>query len=177
MERYMTLIRLVSSIIAVSLLLSSCGDDSGRLLNYRNFPSAFTVRFDSADGEVVCSAVMDAPKENRSLTLTVVSPERSAGVAVVCGADFCIVSADGMEIPMSRESSRALRDFLLILSSETTDNLPVRSEDGEETIIEFSRGSLTLDGELNPCAVTYIGMDGEMRTAVIDDFSTLNIDS
>ena len=173
----MTLIRLFSSIFAASLLLSSCGDDSGRLLEYRNAPSSFTVRCGSADGEVVCDAVMDAPRENRTLTLAVVSPERSEGMTVVCGADFCIVSADGMEIPMSQESSRALRDFFLILSSDTTDNLPVRSGDGDKTIIEFSRGSLTIDGELNPCAVTYSGMDGEMRTAVIDDFSSLNTDS
>ena len=173
----MTLIRLFSSILAAALLLSSCGNDSGRLLDFRNTMSSFTVRFDSADGEVVCEAMLNEPADDRTLTLAVVSPGRSEGVTVVCGADFCIVSAEGMEIPMSADSSRSIRDFFLILSSDTPDNLPMRSKNGEETVIEFARGSLTLDGELKPCAVTYAGMDGEMRTAVIDDFSSLYKDS
>ena len=71
----MTLIRLVSSIFAISLLFSSCGDDSGRLLNYRKFPSAFTVRFDSADGEVVCE----------------------------CRSEHCFLSAEGRPVRMNRE--------------------------------------------------------------------------
>ena len=45
-------------------------------------------------------------------------------------------------------------------------------------MLETAAGTLVLDSDLNPCAVIYIGMDGEERTAEIRDFSSfINTDN
>lgn len=169
----MALIRLFSALTAAVLILSSCAADPEALYEFRSSPSSFTVSFPSSGQPVVCDARMDD-----TLRLTVISPERSAGMGVVCTSDSCIVSAGGVQIPLSAEASRAMRDFFLILSSETAESVPTRSAEGENTVLETAAGTLVLDSDLNPCAVIYTGMDGEERTAEIRDFSSfINTDN
>ena len=173
----MTLIRLFSSFFAVLLLFSSCAADEDALLGFRNTPSSFVIRFSSSAGDVVCRAEMNSSPDKPGLRLVIKEPERSAGISVFCGYDSCTVEADGTEIPLSEDASGAVRDIFLILSSEVPGNLPVRSDDGGRTLLESERGTLVLDENLLPCAVEYAGMDGEMRTAVIEDFSSINTDN
>lgn len=166
----MALIRLFSALSAAVLILSSCAADPEALYEFRSSPSSFTVSFPSSEQAVVCDARMDP---EGLLRLTVTSPERSAGMTVVCTSDSCTVSAGGVQIPLSADASRAMRDFFLILASETAESVPTRSAEGENTVLETAAGTLVLDSDLNPCAVIYTGMDGEERRAEIGNFSSL----
>lgn len=157
------------SLLLVLISICGCGTaDAEELLAYRNLPAEFSMIFPSQYGDVTC----DASRNGDTVVLTVRTPERSVGVTVTYSDAGCTVEADGSVIPLSENASAALLNVLRTIYSQETDIVtPTRSADGEETVISFPYGVLTLNENLLPCRVECAAVNGEMRTVRIENYT------
>ncbi|MBQ4354234.1 MAG: hypothetical protein IJC71_05000 [Clostridia bacterium] len=159
-----------AALLLLTVLLASCTPDS--LLAYRDKDARFTAVFSSGSTEVLCDAV----RQGDAVTLTIVSPERSQGIAVFVSPASCtVITADGTSIPLSPNAAAGLTAFLDVLYAPLAESpVPVRSEDGDRTILSLPQGTLTLDENLLPCAVECPAVNGEMRTVTVQNYIPQN---
>lgn len=168
--------RLAASALLAVLPAVFCGcgaADADELFVYCGAPAEFSLIFPSQYGDVTCDAV----KNGDTVVLKVRSPERSAGVAVTCGAAGCTIEADGTVIPLSENAASALTNVIrTICSGEAESSAPTRSADGTETVISYPYGTLTLNENLMPCRVECAAVNGENRTVRIENYTLLPLD-
>lgn len=168
MERYMTLYRYFFAVCALLFTLTSCsaGEDS-RIFDYRNSDAQFTVTFPSAYGDVVCDGVKTAD----CTAFTVREPERSAGVTVQVSGESCVIKANDVEIPLSKEASAGLTCIVAAMYEPLPEPVEAsRTSDGANTVITTPFGTLYLDENLLPCAVECKAWNGEIRTVTVTDY-------
>ncbi len=172
----MTLYRLFSKIgalLCAVAMVTACAPSEERLFAYREKDAAFEITFPALQegGEDVLTATT---VRKGVVTLTVLSPKRSAGTVITLTDGVCTLSfGDGSTIPLSREGAAPLtRIFSVLYRLEETD-LPARKGDGSETEIFFEEGSLLLDESLLPKAVTVETAVGGERRVLITDYRIL----
>lgn len=160
-------------VLVAALLAILCGCGAERedmLFRYTQTPAQFEMTFPSQYGDVVCDAVWDGD----TASLTVRSPERSAGLKITCGVTGCATEMDGVTIPLSGNAAAALTNIFCTLYSGAEEGItPKRSADGTETLIAYPCGILTLNDQLLPCRVECVAMNGEDRTIVIENYTLL----
>lgn len=135
--------------------------------DYRNHNARFTLEFPSRTESVICSA----EKLGEDITITVVSPERSAGLTVSVSGENCILLPRGSDngITLSYDASSGLTDVLSLMFAPSDGASVTRSADGESTIITHERGAVTLDCALTPISVEIYEGD-RTRTVKVRDY-------
>ena len=155
-------------IVALCLAASGCASkDGSSLFSYASADAEYTAVFPSEYGDVIAGVT----KTDGEVFLTVVSPERSAGmrVTVDAGNTCTLYPQSGDGIRLSRAAAEGLTGVISLLSKGESEVRSVKkTDDGAYTSAIYDDGEVTLDGNGLPVAVTVRG-DGE-RTVSIKDY-------
>ena len=152
-----------------ALLLCGCGSvHTPAVFGYVSCDARFEVEFPSRTDTVVCSA----ERKDGKVSLTVITPERSADLRVISSPDGCvIIPKDGGDgIPLSSRASEGLTEVFALLyrGSDGSESIS-RSADGQSTVITYPDGCVTVGADMLPTSVEISG--GCVRTVVINGYT------
>lgn len=157
---------LLAAALLLSLTLAGCaGGGKPAVFGYVSESARFTIEFSQGDGEAV---VCDAEKTDSLTTLRVVAPTRSAELRVICSGGQCVITpSDGGEgIPLSSRASERLTNVLALLYRGDDGTATVsRTDGGDETVITYPEGEVTVGSDLMPISVELFG-EGGRRVAI-----------
>ncbi len=137
--------------ILASLSLTACRTaEETDIFAYTSADAIWQLVIESEYGEIT----LDCTKTGGVITAVISSPERSRGVAVRYDGMSCTLDADGMQIPLSAEAADGLTKIFDIMFRGAEGASIARSADGEETVVTYSLGKLTLGRNMLPASVT-----------------------
>lgn len=155
-----------------ALLLCGCRSvHTPAVFGYVSCDARFEVEFPSRTDTVICSV----ERKDGTLSLTVVTPERSADLRVISSPDRCvIIPKDGGDgIPLSSRASEGLTEVFALLyrGSDGSESIS-RSADGQSTVITYPDGCVTVGADMLPSSVEIIG--DCTRTVTISGYTVVS---
>lgn len=151
-------------LLCLIIMLPSCGEaktkqENKKIDGYITQDASFTLTFPPTYDGGECVAA-DCVKTDSSVTLELISPQRSAGITVkldlTSGTSSLVFSDDvngssGVSIPMSAEASAGLSEVFRALFPQSY--TIAASEDGESRLIVSESGSSCVDKTGSPVRI------------------------
>lgn len=134
------------------------GTVSGGLTRYAAADISYTAEFPEA-GTAECV------RSGGTTVMRIVSPEHLCGITVTYDGMSCSLASGEMSVLLSPETASGLTgifDLLAHPAEPGIGGIPSKSADGEETILTFDEGSVTLTADGVPSEVTF----GERRVRI-----------
>ncbi len=161
------------------LILGGCASSSETLparvyASDASFTASFPPCFAGGD-PVVCAG----EKVGGTITLTVVTPERSAGVRIeadpVQGLCTFFPAENGDPIPVDPAAAEGILAPFALLCGPAAEEAPVfsRSDDGEVTRIESPAGTLVVSPEGVPLCLIAPDFAGNLREITIETWTAM----
>jgi hypothetical protein len=126
----------------------SCESRGRDVFAFADSDALFTLTFEGEAGEVVC----ECERAGERITATVISPERSRGIAITVGEGGVYLTAGSAEIPLSEDAARGFTAIFDVMFRGSEGAEVRMSANGEFTEAVYEDGVLTIDGEGRPVA-------------------------
>ena len=160
-------------LILIGYSTTGCSAEGDNVFDYRNHDASFSAVFSGefSPDNVVCAG----EKTDESITLTVLTPERSSGIVVTYDFTSVCVSVGDTTIPLSDAAAKNIKAFFDLLyppAEALSEWTAKKSDDGLETYLVSPSGKVTLGENLLPVSVT-VGDENnseKTKTTAITDF-------